>query len=83
MAGGQILPVSDYVHLMPNFQAKVAAWNLDGDLNTLRQSDGKYYLLPGLHQNVVSDYTHGRPYRPPVASTTSPPRRRWRRSRRC
>ena len=59
VAGGQILPISDYVQHMPNFQAKVAAWNLDGDLNTLRQSDGKYYLLPGLHQNVVSDYTMG------------------------
>ena len=59
VAGGQILPVSDYVQHMPNFQAKVAAWNLDGDLDTLRQSDGKYYLLPGLHQNVVSDYTMG------------------------
>ena len=46
VAGGQILPISDYVQHMPNFQAKVAAWNLDGDLNTLRQSDGKYYLLP-------------------------------------
>lgn len=59
VAGGQILPISDYVKHMPNFQAKVAAWNLDGDLDTLRQSDGKYYLLPGLHQNVVSDYTIG------------------------
>jgi len=34
-------------------------WHLEGDLDTLRQSDGKYYLLPGLHQNVVSDYTIG------------------------
>ncbi|HLY65365.1 MAG TPA: extracellular solute-binding protein [Chloroflexota bacterium] len=59
VAGGQILPVSDYVHLMPNYQAKVAAWNLDGDLNTIRQADGKYYLLPGLHQSVPSDYTMG------------------------
>src|SRR5579862_5305294 len=59
VAGGQILPVSDYVHLMPNYQAKVAAWNLDGDLNTIRQSDGKYYLLPGLRQSVPSDYTMG------------------------
>ena len=37
VAGGAILPVSDYVHLMPNFQDKVAKWNLDGDLDTLRQ----------------------------------------------
>jgi putative aldouronate transport system substrate-binding protein len=59
VAGGQILPVSDYVQHMPNYQAKVAAWNLAGDLDTIRQSDGKYYLLPGLHQDVVSDYTMG------------------------
>ena len=59
VAGGAILPVSDYVHLMPNFQDKVAKWNLQGDIDTLRQSDGKYYLLPGLHQNVWVDYTMG------------------------
>jgi putative aldouronate transport system substrate-binding protein len=57
VAGGAILPVSDYVHLMPNFQDKVAKWHLQGDLDTLRQQDGKYYLLPGLHQNVWLDYT--------------------------
>lgn len=57
VAGGAILPVSDYVHLMPNFQDKVSKWNLQGDLDTLRQADGKYYLLPGLHQQVWSDYT--------------------------
>lgn len=59
VAGGAILPVSDYVHLMPNFQDKVAKWNLQGDLDTLRQADGKYYLLPGLHQQVWVDYTMG------------------------
>jgi putative aldouronate transport system substrate-binding protein len=59
VAGGQILPIDEYVQHMPNFQAKVAAWNLNGDLDTLRQSDGHYYLLPGLHQSVVSDYTMG------------------------
>jgi putative aldouronate transport system substrate-binding protein len=57
VAGGAILPVSDYVHLMPNFTDKVAKWNLQGDLDTLRQADGKYYLLPGLHQQVWTDYT--------------------------
>ncbi len=59
VAGGAILPVSDYVHLMPNFQDKVAKWKLQGDIDTLRQSDGKYYLLPGLHQQVWVDYTLG------------------------
>lgn len=59
VAGGAILPVSDYVHLMPNFMDKVAKWNLQGDIDTLRQADGKYYLLPGLHQQVWVDYTMG------------------------
>src|SRR6185437_10880312 len=59
VAGGQILPISDYVQHMPNYQARVAAWNLQGDIDTLRQSDGKYYLLPGLHQSVPLDYTMG------------------------
>lgn len=57
IAGGAILPVSDYLDLMPNFQDKVAKWNLQGDLDQLRESDGKFYLLPGLHQDVWKDYS--------------------------
>jgi putative aldouronate transport system substrate-binding protein len=57
VAGGAILPVSDYTDLMPNFTSKVNMWNLQGDLNTIRQQDGKFYLLPGLHQQVWVDYT--------------------------
>jgi len=57
IAGGAILPVSDYVDLMPNFQDKVAKWKLQGDIDTLRQSDGKYYLLPGVHEDVWIDYS--------------------------
>jgi|tagenome__1003787_1003787.scaffolds.fasta_scaffold20966143_2 putative aldouronate transport system substrate-binding protein len=59
VAGGAILPVSDYVHLMPNFQDKVAKWNLAGDLDQRRQSNGKYYLLPSLLQSVWQDYSLG------------------------
>ena len=59
VAGGAILPVSDYVHLMPNFQDKVAKWNLASNLDQLRQSNGKYYLLPSLLQSVWQDYTLG------------------------
>ncbi|HTU73429.1 MAG TPA: twin-arginine translocation signal domain-containing protein [Trebonia sp.] len=59
VAGGAILAVSDYVHLMPNFQAKVAKWSLQGNLDTLRQSNGKFYLLPCLMENVWQDYTLG------------------------
>ncbi|MFV2084094.1 extracellular solute-binding protein [Micromonospora sp. LOL_021] len=57
VSSGAILPVSDYVDLMPHFQDKVAKWNLQGDIDSLRQQDGKYYLLPGLHEDVWTDYT--------------------------
>jgi putative aldouronate transport system substrate-binding protein len=57
VAGGAILPVSDYTDLMPNFTAKVNAWKLQPDLATIRQANGKFYLLPGLHQQVWTDYT--------------------------
>ncbi|QSB16519.1 extracellular solute-binding protein [Natronosporangium hydrolyticum] len=57
IAGGAILPVSDYFDLMPHFQEKVARWNLDADLDTRRQDDGKIYVLPGLHENVWIDYS--------------------------
>jgi putative aldouronate transport system substrate-binding protein len=54
---GAILPVSDYLDLMPNFTASVDKWNLHGDIDQLRQADGKFYLLPGLHQDVWVDYS--------------------------
>ncbi|MFL6116324.1 MAG: extracellular solute-binding protein [Catenulispora sp.] len=57
IAGGAILPVSDYLDLMPNFKDKIAKWNLAGDLDQLREADGKFYLLPGLHQDVWKDYS--------------------------
>jgi putative aldouronate transport system substrate-binding protein len=57
VASGSILPVSDYLDLMPNFKEKVAKWNLQPDLDTLRQSDGRFYVLPGLHENPWVDYS--------------------------
>lgn len=57
VASGAILAVSDYVDLMPNYRDKIAKWNLQGDVETLVQDDGKYYVLPGLHQDVWVDYT--------------------------
>jgi len=50
VSGGAILPVSDYVEYMPNFQQKVEDWGLQEELDTRRQADGKYYLLPGLRE---------------------------------
>lgn len=57
VASGALLPVSDYVDLMPNFSQKVEEYGLDEWLDTLRQKDGKYYLLPGLMEFVRPDYT--------------------------
>ncbi|WP_405393621.1 extracellular solute-binding protein [Microbispora hainanensis] len=57
VASGSVLPVSDYLDLMPNFKEKVAKWNLQADLDTLRQADGRFYLLPGLHEDYWTDYT--------------------------
>ncbi|NJP43346.1 ABC transporter substrate-binding protein [Actinacidiphila epipremni] len=57
VASGAILAVSDYVDLLPNYRDKVAKWNLQGDVDTVLQDDGKYYVLPGLHQDVWIDYT--------------------------
>lgn len=57
VSSGAILPVSDYVDLMPNYQDKIKKWNLQGDVDTVLQDDGKYYVLPGLHEDVWIDYT--------------------------
>ncbi len=57
VASGAILPVSDYIDLMPNFKDKIAKWSLKADLDSLRQEDGKFYLLPGVHEDVWIDYT--------------------------
>ena len=57
VSSGAILPVSDHVHLMPNFRDKVRKWKLEPELDSIRQSDGKYYLLPGLHEKVKAGYS--------------------------
>jgi putative aldouronate transport system substrate-binding protein len=57
IAGGAIIPVSDYVDLMPHYSEKVARWKLEPNIDTYRQQDGKYYLLPGLHENAWQDYS--------------------------
>jgi putative aldouronate transport system substrate-binding protein len=57
VSSGAILPVSDYVHLMPNFRDKVRKWKLEPEIDSIRQSDGKFYLLPGLHEKVRSGYS--------------------------
>ncbi|MFJ8822824.1 extracellular solute-binding protein [Streptomyces sp. NPDC102467] len=57
VSSGAILPVSEYVHLMPNFRDKVKRWDLQPELDSIRQADGKYYLLPGLHEKPKAGYS--------------------------
>jgi putative aldouronate transport system substrate-binding protein len=57
VSGGALLPVSDYVQYMPNFMDKVEKWGLQDELDTHRQEDGKYYLLPGLREDPDLQYT--------------------------
>ncbi len=57
VASGAVLPVSDYLDLMPNFKDKVATWKLEPQIDNLRLEDGKFYVLPGLHEDVWQDYS--------------------------
>ncbi|GHD03224.1 sugar ABC transporter substrate-binding protein [Streptomyces violarus] len=57
VSSGAVLAVSDYVKLMPNFRDKVRKWKLEPELDSIRQSDGKYYLLPGLHEKAKAGYS--------------------------
>lgn len=57
VSSGAILPVSDYLDLMPHFKDKIAKWNMQPEIDSLRQSDGKFYLLPGLHEKPSHEYS--------------------------
>lgn len=57
ISSGAILPISDYIKYMPNFQKKVKDWNMKDDLKSVMQANGKYYVLPGLHQTPLQDYS--------------------------
>lgn len=57
VSSGAILAVSDYLDLMPNLSEKISKWSLSSNIDSLRQADGKFYLLPGVHQDPWQDYT--------------------------
>ncbi|WP_104110795.1 MULTISPECIES: extracellular solute-binding protein [unclassified Arthrobacter] len=53
VSSGAVLPLSDYVDHMPNFKKYVKEWDLGTMVENLRQSDGKYYMMPGLQEVSV------------------------------
>ncbi|MGO3885016.1 MAG: ABC transporter substrate-binding protein, partial [Mycetocola sp.] len=57
VSSGAILPISEYTEYMPNFTQKVADWGLEDNIDQLRQADGTFYVLPGLHEAPWQDYT--------------------------
>lgn len=58
VAGGQIVPISDWVQYMPNYQKAVKAWGMDKDLKAKLKSDGKYYVLPGMWEVAGGGYSY-------------------------
>ncbi|WP_461170144.1 ABC transporter substrate-binding protein [Arthrobacter sp. Z1-15] len=57
VSSGAILPVSKYLDLMPNLSEKIENWGLEDNIEGLRQADGEFYVLPGVHEAVWQDYT--------------------------
>ncbi|MDP9794870.1 putative aldouronate transport system substrate-binding protein [Catenuloplanes nepalensis] len=57
VASGAVLPVSDYLDLMPHFKQKADKWDMWPQLDRQRQEDGKFYILPGMHEKVWQDYS--------------------------
>ncbi len=57
VGSGALLPISDYVHLMPHLSQRIEEWDVQDELDQNRQADGKYYILPGIEENVRHDYT--------------------------
>ncbi|MBK5249844.1 MAG: extracellular solute-binding protein, partial [Actinomycetales bacterium] len=56
-ASGAVLPLSDYAEYMPNFEKYVKEWDLTEMIDNLRQSDGRYYMTPGLQEVSVPAFT--------------------------
>ena len=55
--GGAVVAISEYVQYMPHYQDFVTKYNMQPELDTITRADGKYYRLPGMHENAMQDYT--------------------------
>lgn len=49
---GKLLPFSDYEELMPHYQTYLARHGLRKEVDSLRLSDGRYYILPGFQRKI-------------------------------
>ncbi len=57
VTGGGIVAVSDYVQYMPNFTNFYLDYDMEDDVSTILQDDGKFYRLPGMKETALQDYT--------------------------
>ncbi|GAA1848595.1 extracellular solute-binding protein [Myceligenerans crystallogenes] len=57
VSSGALLPISDYVQHMPNFLQKVEDWGLQEEIDAQKKGDGKYYMIPGLHEVPKPQYS--------------------------
>jgi putative aldouronate transport system substrate-binding protein len=51
-AAGLLLPISDYEHLMPNYNRYIRDNGLEEEIDKLRDENGKYYVLPGFQREI-------------------------------
>jgi len=49
---GKLLPISDYVNLMPNFNKYIENNKLESEIEKLKLKNGKYYILPGYQRGL-------------------------------
>lgn len=54
---GQVVPISDWVQYMPNYQKSIKDWGMEEDLTSTLSSDGKYYRLPGMWEKAAGGYS--------------------------
>ncbi|WP_099466787.1 ABC transporter substrate-binding protein [Konateibacter massiliensis] len=57
VSSGQIVAISDWVQYMPNYQKAIEEWGMEADLQQKLQSDGKYYVLPGMWEEPGGSYS--------------------------
>ena len=50
---GLLLPISDYVDKLPNYQKYLKENNLEKYMENQRMADGKYYMLPAKAKDVI------------------------------
>ncbi|MCD8396277.1 MAG: extracellular solute-binding protein [Lachnospiraceae bacterium] len=57
VTGGGIVPVSEYIQYMSNYTGMIEEYDLQSEVDSLLQEDGKYYRLPGLKEAALQNYS--------------------------